>query len=316
MMSVNGTRPRLSPHPTDVSDGNLQRAFARRARKVSRRLREEYRQVLRTRSATAIHDLRVATRRMQTLVDLAALSNPSKRAAKIRKRLKLLRHTLGSRRDLDIILGKLRERAANTASTRRRRTLHWVIQQMTPEARQITRRMRRATKKTGITKLRRLIKKTVGDRRSLETLSAEALNAAMRQAEQKWLGAINTAKLRKDPAAYHDVRIKTKTLRYTIESVSRFVEVQRAEAMAEWLKTIQDELGEWHDEIELTRRVTSLLAENVDFQANDTATALIKSLRDRAQSNTEYVSRVVKSLRGEWGRRKAASVASMDAARQ
>jgi CHAD domain-containing protein len=253
---------------------------------------------------------------MQTLVDLAALSNPSKRAARLRKRLKLLRHTLGSRRDLDMTLGKLRERAANTASARRRRILHWVIRQMTPEARQITGRMCRATRKAGIKKLRRLTKRTVGDRRGLETPSAEVFNAAMRQAEQKWLQAIHTAKLRKDPAAYHDVRIKTKTLRYTIESVSRFVKVQRAEVTAEWLKTIQDELGEWHDEIELTRRVTSLLAENVDFQANDTATALIKSLRDRAQSNTEYVSRVVMSLRDAWVKRQDAPVASLDAARQ
>ena len=94
------------------------------------------------------------------------------------------------------------------------------------------------------------------------------------------------------------------------------MEVQRAEATTEWLKTIQDELGEWHDEIELTRRVTSLLAENVDFQANDTATALIKSLRDRAESNTEYVSRVIMSLRDARVKRKAASVASLDAARQ
>jgi hypothetical protein len=53
---------------------------------------------------------------MQTLVDLAALTNPSKRAARLRKRLKLLRHTLGSRRDLDMILDKLRERAANTCA--------------------------------------------------------------------------------------------------------------------------------------------------------------------------------------------------------
>ena len=138
----------------------------------------------------------------------------------------------------------------------------------------------------------------------------------MRQAEQKWFGAINTAKQRKDPAAYHDVRIKTKTLCYTIESVSRFAEIPEAEATTEWLKTIQDELGEWHDEIELTRRVTLLLAENVDFQANDTASALIKSLRDRAQSNTEYVSRVVTSLRDAWVKRKAAAVSSLDAARQ
>ncbi len=316
MTSVNRTRPQLSLHPTSVSDGYLQRAFARRARKVSRQLREAYRQVLRTHSATAIHDLRVATRRMQTLVDLAALSNPSKRAARLRKRLKLLRHTLGSRRDLDMILGKLRERAANTASARRRRILRWVIRQMTPEERQITRRMCRATRKRGITKLRRLTKKTVGNRRGLETLSAEALNAGMRQAEQKWLRAINTAKLRKDPAAYHDVRIKTKTLRYTIESMSRFVEVQGAEATTEWLKTIQDELGEWHDEIELTRRVTAVLSEDPDYQADDAATALIKSLRDRARADTHYVAELIMSLRDSWARRKAVTLSSLDAERQ
>ena len=145
MTSVNGTRPKLSLRTMDVSDKKLRRAFTRRVHKVSRRLREEYKRVLRSGSAGAIHDLRVATRRLQTLVDLAALSKPSKCAAKLRKRLKSLRHTLGKRRDVDMILGKLRERAANTVSARRRRILRAVIRQMTPEAKQITRKMYRAT---------------------------------------------------------------------------------------------------------------------------------------------------------------------------
>jgi CHAD domain-containing protein len=138
----------------------------------------------------------------------------------------------------------------------------------------------------------------------------------MRQAEQKWLAAINTAKVRKDVAAYHDVRIKTKTLRYTIESVSRFVELQGAETITEWLKTIQDELGEWHDEIELTRRVTAVLSEDPDYQADDAATALIKSLRDRARANTHYIAELIMSLRDSWARRKAATLSSLDAERQ
>jgi CHAD domain-containing protein len=315
MMSVNGTRPKLSLRTMDVSDENLRRAFIRGVRKVSRRLRVEYRRVLRTGSANAIHDLRVATRRLQTLVDLAALSKPSKRAAKLRKRLKQLRHTLGERRDVDMILGKLRERAANTASARRRRILRGVIRQMSAEAKQITARMYRATRKTGIKKLRRLTDKALSGQR-LKSPSRGVLDTAIRQAEQRWLAAINTAKVRKDAAAYHDVRIKTKTLRYMIESVSQFVDFPGAEAVTEWLKTIQDELGEWHDEIELTRRVTVLLSEDPDYQANDAATALIKSLRDRAQANTEFVSEVIMSLRDSWVRRKAAATPSLDAARQ
>ena len=160
-----------------------------------------------------------------------------------------------------------------------------------------------------------MTKNVIGGQR-LKALSVEVLNTAMRKAEQRWLAAINTAKLRKDAAAYHDVRIKTKTLRYMIESVSRFVELPGAEETTEWLKIIQDELGEWHDEIELTRRVTALLSEDADYQADDAVAALIKSLRDRAQANTHFVSEVVMSLRDSWLRRKAAASSSENAARQ
>lgn len=131
-----------------------------------------------------------------------------------------------------MILAKLRERARNTASARRRRVLRSVIRQLTPEAKRISKKMYRATRKTGIKKLRWLIDKALCGRR-LNSLSVGVLNSPMRQAEQKWLATINTAKLRKDTAAYHDVRIKTKTLRYMIESVSRFVEVPGAEATAD-----------------------------------------------------------------------------------
>ena len=148
---------------------------------------------------------------------------------KLRKRLKWLRHTLGRRRDVDMILGKLKERAANTASARRRRILRAVIRQMTPEAKQITRKMYRATTKAGLKKLRRMTDKALGGR-GFNAPSLEVLDAAIWQAEQRWLAAINTAKLRKDAAGYHDVRIKTKTLRYMIETVSRFVELPGAEA--------------------------------------------------------------------------------------
>jgi CHAD domain-containing protein len=102
------------------------------------------------------------------------------------------------------------------------------------------------------------------------------------------------------------VRIKAKTLRYTIESVSHITDVPGADATTEWLKTVQDELGEWHDEIELTRRVTEVLSK-VDYPADHAAVGLIRSLTDRAEASTGFASKLIMSLRDLWIRRKSAA---------
>jgi len=313
-MNSNGARPKLSVREKDLSDKELRRALTRRAHKAWRRLRKSHRRVLRSCSANAIHDLRVATRRLQTLGDLAVFSTPSKRGARLRKRLKRLRHTLGRRRDVDVILSKLRERAGNTASARRRRILRAVIRRIGSEAQQVTKEMYRGTRKTRVKKIKRLTYEAVRGGRVMNQ-SSEVLDGAIRQAEEKWLAAIHTAKGRRSPASYHDVRIKTKTLRYMIELVSRFVDVAGAEATTEWLKAIQDELGEWHDDIELSRRVTAVLSQDAEYQANDAATALIKSLRDRAEASTGFASKLLMSLPNTWTTHKGAASSLSGSAR-
>jgi CHAD domain-containing protein len=64
----------------------------------------------------------------------------------------------------------------------------------------------------------------------------------------KWRSAINLAK-RGDADRYHAVRIKTKTLRYLLELISRLLQVD-IDTTIEWLKGVQDQLGEWHDAVE------------------------------------------------------------------
>jgi CHAD domain-containing protein len=302
MASAKEKKPNCAAHRNVVSQPELQRAFTRRAHKLWRRLHEDHRRVLQSCSENAIHDLRVATRRLQSMVELAAFSRPNKPGAKLRKRLKRLRHTLGRRRDVDVILGKLKERVSNTASAQRRRVLRSVIQQISSEARQITKEMYRETEKTGIKNIKHLAY-NAADGEHLKDLSVGGADRAIRQAEQKWFAAIVRAKARRDPTIYHDVRIKAKSLRYTIESVSHITDVPGADATTEWLKTVQDELGEWHDEVELTRRVTEVLS-RADYPADHAAVGLIRSLTDRAEASTGFASKLIMSLRDSWIRRK------------
>jgi bisphosphoglycerate-dependent phosphoglycerate mutase len=64
----------------------------------------------------------------------------------------------------------------------------------------------------------------------------------------------------------------------------------------EWLKGIQDELGEWHDDVEFCRWITMLLSKDATVQADHTATALIEALRGRTEADTEYTGKLIRSM--------------------
>lgn len=77
-----------------LRDMELEKGFKRRACKLYRRLCKQRRQVLRRPEADTIHDLRITTRRFQALIDPSTVSNPTKKAVRVRKRVKQIRHAL------------------------------------------------------------------------------------------------------------------------------------------------------------------------------------------------------------------------------
>lgn len=289
------------------SDKDLQAALRRRAKKLWRRLSNARAQVLEDAGADAIHDLRVATRRLQTLIDVSARCGPSASGAKLRKREKRLRHSLGARRDLDVMREKLRRRIRDSASARRRQLLRSTMRQLAPEARVQSDRMRREIKKIGSRKLHRLVRRALMSA-NVKRLSLGNLAEAIEQAERKWIATLTDAAAREDSAGYHDVRIKAKTLRYTIELAARFIEIPNADVIVEWLKGIQDELGDWHDEVEECRRVTEILSRAADTQSDPAATALIQMLRGRTEAHTRYVRDRLRTLQAAISKRQDPSL--------
>jgi len=69
----------------------------------------------------------------------------------------------------------------------------------------------------------------------------------------KWNGAIDDFVSNAGAAELHQVRIKTKTLRYAIELSQKFYPDRELETASGWLKGIQDRVGAWHDELMLGR---------------------------------------------------------------
>lgn len=167
---------------------------------------------------------------------------------------------------------------------------------MAAEAEQLNTQMLDEIHKNGSKKLRRLTRRVLSSPRHAP-LSFETLNEVIRLAERKWMNALDTAMSHDTTAGYHDIRIKTKTMRYAVELVARFVEIAHADTFVEWLKSIQDELGEWHDDVEECRRITELLSNNADCQSDTVANNLIRSLKERTEAHTQVARGSMLSLR-------------------
>jgi CHAD domain-containing protein len=282
------------PLRQDLGITTLNRRFTRLERKYLERIRKGPRQIVRNASPEAIHDLRVATRRLQSLLDVAVLRRENKSAAKLRKRLKRLRRVVGEKRDIDVIIGRIRRRIRDTSSKRRRSLWLAVHRFMTSEGERAAKQVRREMKRTRVDRLETKIKGVIRDQLH-KAPPWSVLGQGLNETKHKWDFAIGVAE-RSGPQAYHPVRIKTKSLRYFLELVSQLFKADGFAEIIEWLKGMQDELGEWHDDVEFCRWITMILSKDATVQADHTATALIEALRGRTEADTEYTGKLIRSM--------------------
>jgi hypothetical protein len=113
--------PAMHKRESSISERDLNRRLIKFTGKQLRKLKTTYQTAAHGNDADAVHDLRVATRRLQTILDFAIFPKPEKRARNARKNLKKLRHALSVRRDTDVLTARMRSLAASAASTSRKR---------------------------------------------------------------------------------------------------------------------------------------------------------------------------------------------------
>lgn len=216
-------------------------------------LHELARRAFRSGDVKAVHHARVTTRRLKAALDLLAPLLPRDGTEKFAKALRRLRRALGPLRDLDVMLGHLKELDAPPELAP---AVAWVARQMRQRRAKVRRDHAGGASTERLQHLhawnelkqpvaesyehaRRLLRRTAPNQ--LRSFSGRADRLA-RQAEGK--AASGNSNGRSENV--HELRVAGKLLRYTLE-LAAVLGYEVPESVAHDFKKLQDALGLWHD---------------------------------------------------------------------
>ncbi len=192
----------------------------------------------------ALHDFRVAIRRLRSL--LRAYRPWLGRAAgkKVRRRLRDLGRATNAARDAEVQIVWLEAQRQHLAR-RERAGLNWLLRRRRDEKRQAYRAARRHAAKD-VERIAQMLRdrlETLEERVPLRFREAVGLLLQEQATEvERRLAAIAGAD---DDEAAHEARIHAKRLRYLVEPLQK--EVPEARAVVRRTKRLQDLLGDLHD---------------------------------------------------------------------
>ena len=212
--------------------------------------------------AEAIHQMRVAIRRLRTMAHLLSETAAfrRRRVARLRRRLRPLARRLGAVRDLDILLQRLDDFACSgDEATQEPSPLRDALRRRREGA---LRRVRKTLRQPALRKLvdhprrttRRLITRSRGGR---QMLVRQVAGSALWSCYEAILGFADVTADTASMERLHALRIACKQLRYALELYSPEDEA-RAQALQTTLKETQDYLGELQDSVFAVALLTEL----------------------------------------------------------
>ena len=223
-------------------------------------LRENVPKALKDWDEEAIHQSRVATRRLKAALRLTEPVLSKAQSKPLARVLKKLRRRLGPLRDLDVMIGHLRQMSRRKTH---RRAVVWLLDRL--EKARVEARNEAAKKSSANRVLARLgtwwgVRDEVSSaREAIDSLLADGLHlqldAFAEQANQLVPRAMPQHVHAKDDEANdpHALRIAGKSLRYTLEMAEAEGHDLPRKVMKAF-KRMQESLGEWHDYVVLSER--------------------------------------------------------------
>ena len=210
----------------------------------------------------AIHDMRVASRRLQQVLDLIFPNPLPREVRRLRRKIRRCRQALGEVRNCDVLLQQVGGRLARPRCSNREAWI--VVKQHLQERRsesfaKAIRKLSKVNLAIFYMRAKELLEQLTlmpdqehgshplrqADGADLEpcpTRLAQALDGVWSEFEKQ------LALSHREPTALaiHGVRLCAKRLRYLLEVVNQFGIPGSSAALA-WLRKIQQHLGDWHD---------------------------------------------------------------------
>jgi CHAD domain-containing protein len=224
-------------------------------------------EVLNDEREEAVHDLRVWSRRLQQVLVTMFPKVPENRAGAVIRALRQARRALSGWRDCDVLLALLDRRLRRLRDLDEQQAWQVVRAYLSNKREnEITRSRQRLARRRLFTLAQRT-EHLLKDRR-LETSSnagetytgfTATLSGSIRAAYADWQAALAHAAESNSQADAHNFRIKTKRLRYRIE-LARDLGDKELLLPLNWLKRLQDSLGQCHDQVQLALIATEAVA--------------------------------------------------------
>jgi CHAD domain-containing protein len=254
-----------SMDPTVHAVSRITPLVARRVRHVVNRLPGAF-----AGDEEAIHELRIAARRLRVVLPLLVKRRKGRRVRHARHRLRDLTRAFGESRDLDVVLPLLAARVRELGPSRARDAL---VRRLRKDRKRVRRHMANSVAELDPRALRRELRALVP--RSDDSADAIARVDKARLVRARELhGLLRHDAVRFDPEALHHIRIRARKLRYVTEAMDALLDEEGAAPAL--LRQLQDDLGQLHD--------AHVLAEWLAARAAESAAAGDKALAAEARA--------------------------------
>lgn len=263
--------------------------------------------VLRGDKPDAVHDMRVASRRLQQVLDLLYPAPRPREISNIRRKIRKCRRTLSDVRNCDVLVRRVDRLLASKRVSRRE---SWT------EVSGYLHQRRAQSFEKALCRLSRInlavlyvhlkghlaqegLARTTGQQmagEAAEPLAPRDFYARIGESLGRVSGAFEekVAESQRDPKApiIHGARVAAKRLRYMVEIAHAFKVPGSAERLT-WLRALQTHLGNWHDlevleqlMIEMVAR-PEYLSEHLE-QAMDIQKLIVKNRRAKKDYEEKY----------------------------
>lgn len=238
-----------APKPTSPGRDDTEelRALRKLGMKRLRRFSSLAANAMQTEKPKVIHDIRVASRRLQQILDCLYPPPPPAAMRRLRSRIRRTRRALGELRDYDVLIASMERRMQPKGSVQRSAVIG-IRERLRNRRAKLMKKAHTAFAKNDMPGLCAQLNALLSPAGARDRAGPHhpPIETVVHEAWKKFAKQVAKSQRGPRPANMHQVRIRAKRVRYLLEVVAE-LGAPGVEAHLDWLRHLQQCLGEWHD---------------------------------------------------------------------